>query len=160
MVKNMEVIDFEEARLKKDLLDSYRFYMDHCSERDRNYYEKIVLSPAISKICQKYKNQGIHLSYDSINENMGFFDDLFEEICRSIISLDPIFGGASEEVKRRILDYLEERREMSKEEMLFDDDFYSEKPDISEYEFQIFTIKKDMEDFTKDMMDSQSYGSK
>ena len=156
----MEVIDFEEVRVRNDLLDSYRIHMNDCSERDRSYYEKIILNPAITKVCQKYKNQGMSLSYDSINGNIPFFNDLFEEVCRAVISLDPVLGGASEEVKKRILDFLEERREMSKEEMLFDDDFYSEKPELSEYEFEIISIKKDVESFLEKKMDPNGYGSK
>lgn len=156
----MEVIDFEEVRVRNDLLDSYRIHMNDCSERDRSYYEKIVLTPAITKVCQKYKNQGMSLSYDSINGNIPFFNDLFEEVCRGVISLDPVLGGASEEVKKRILDFLEERREMSKEEMLFDDDFYSEKPELSEYEFDLLSIKKDVEDCLEKIVDPNGYGSK
>ena len=49
---------------------------------------------------------------------------------------------------------------MSKEEMLFDDDFYSEKPELSEYEFELMSIKKDVESFSEKIVDPNGYGTK
>lgn len=156
----MAIIEMEEIIYRNDLVNAYRFSLEDCSNDERIYYEKYIIKPAIARTCQKYKDQGIAINNDSINNNLSFYDDLFEDVCTTIISLDPTLGGASEEIKGQTLDYLLEQRESDKKRLFYDDDFFDEKPVLSDYEFDIPSILKDVQKYKRNAINTRKHSSK
>ena len=156
----MTIIKMEEIIYRNDLVNAYRFSLEDCSNDERLYYGKNIIKPSIARTCQKYKNQGITINNDSINNNLSFYDDLFEAVCTTIISLDPILGGASEEKKGQTLDFLLEQRELDKKRLFYDDDFFDEKPILSDYEFNIPRILEDVQKYKRHSITTRKHSSK
>ena len=156
----MAIIEMEEIFYRNDLANAYRFSLENCSNDERAYYEKYIIKPAIARTCQKYKDQGIAINNDSINNHLSFYDDLFEDVCTTIISLDPTLGGASEEIKGQTFDFLLEQRESDKKRLFYDDDFFDEKPVLSDYEFDIPSILKDVQRYKRNTIKTRKHSSK
>lgn len=156
----MAIIKMEEIIYRNDLVNAYRFNLEDCSNDERINYEKYIIKPAIARTCQKYKNQGIAINNDSINNNLSFYDDLFEDVCTTIISLDPTLGETSEETKGQTLDYLLEKRELDKKRLFYDDDFFDEKPTLSDYEFDIPSILEDVQRYKNNTIHARKQSSK
>jgi len=156
----MAIIKMEEIIYRNDLVNAYKFNLEDCSNDERIYYEKYIIKPAIARTCQKYKNQGIAINNDSINNNLSFYDDLFEDVCTTIILLDPTLGGASEKIKGQTLDFLLEQRELDKKRLFYDDDFFDQKPVLSDYEFDIPSILEDVQRYKRNSITTRKHSYK
>ena len=156
----MAIIKMEEIIYRNDLVNAYKFNLEDCSNDERIYYEKYIIKPAIARTCQKYKNQGIAINNDSINNNLSFYDDLFEDVCTTIILLDPTLGGASEKIKGKTLDFLLEQRELDKKRLFYDDDFFDQKPVLSDYEFDIPSILEDVQRYKRNAIKTRKHSFK